>query len=113
MGWRGWTARLLALVVLLASLLVPPPPAEAATLGAAPALAGTPAAADGLGNAGEPSRPDGFFHAGAHCACQAAHRPELVGQTAPRDFGVVIQPIPASRALASREAEPPARPPRA
>ena len=108
-GWRGWMARLLSAVVLLASLLVPPP-AEGTT--APPPAAAASAVSDQDGGAGIPSRPDGIVHAGAHCACHVADRPDPPRYTAPTASGAVAHPIRTARALASREAEPPAPPPR-
>ena len=108
-GWRAWVARLLSAVVLLASLLVPPP-AESATAATLPL---TVAASDRDGGAGTPSRPDGIVHAGTHCACHAADRLTPPEPAAPASSSAVAHPIRTARALASFEAEPPARPPRA
>lgn len=107
-GWRAWVARLLTAAVLLASLLVPPPAESAAAT-----LPLTVAALDRDAGAGTPSRPDGIVHAGAHCACHVADRLTPPQPAAPASFSAVAHPIRTARALASFEAEPPARPPRA
>lgn len=109
---RAVIARLLAVAFLLASLLVPPF-AEAAPSGAAPVTVAASAAADQGGGPGTPSRPHGIVHAGSHCACQVADRLSPPEQTAPAILSAVVHPTRTARALASLEAEPPARPPQA
>lgn len=111
-GWRAWMARLLSAAVLLMSLSVPPP-AESAAATQPLLTAAASVAWDGEGGAGTPPRPDGIVHAGAHCTCHAADRLDPPRHTAPAAFSAVAHPIQAARALASVEAEPPARPPRA
>jgi len=119
MAGRGLTrgqaviARLLGIAFLLASLLVPPF-AEAASPGVSPAAVAVSVAAgqDG-GTPASPSRPHGVIHAGSHCACQVADRLAPPEQTAPAILSAVVYPTRMARALASLEAEPPARPPQA
>lgn len=108
-GWRAWVARLLSVAVLLAALLVPPI-AEADTT-VAPFLVAAISQPDSTSDT--PSRPHKMAHAGTHCACQLAIRmtsPEPVG---PTTLNLLIHSAQTVRALASLEAEPPARPPRA
>ena len=114
-GWRAWTARILSVAVLLASLLVHPSSEAAAGDGVGPTAvaAATTGADGGDGGAGTPPRPDGTVHAGVHCACHMTDRlepPEHAAASAV--LGAVVHPNRAARALASRGAEPPARPPR-
>lgn len=112
-GWRAGIARQLAVAFLLASLLVPPL-AEAAPSGAAPMTVAASAAVDQDGGTpASPSRPHGIVHAGSHCACQMADRLAPPEQTAPAILSAVVHPTRTARALASLEAEPPARPPQA
>jgi hypothetical protein len=110
-GWRAWMARLLSTAVLLASLLVPPP-AESAAATPSPTVAAA-AASDRDGGAGRPSCPDGIVHAGSHCTCHVADRLNPPQPAAPASFSALAHPVRRARALASFEAEPPARPPRA
>jgi hypothetical protein len=111
-GWRAWTARLLSVAVLFASLLVPPFVDGGAGRGAAPVAVTMAAAADQNSGALAPSRLDGVLHAGAHCHCQIADRLQPSEYALPAAFGAMVHPIRTAQALASREAEPPARPPR-
>ncbi|GAA0593206.1 hypothetical protein GCM10009416_34500 [Craurococcus roseus] len=113
-GWRAWTARILSVAVLLASILVHPCSEAAAGDGLWPtAVAVAAAGADGGGGgAGTPLRPDATVHAGAHCVCHMADRLDPPEHAAPAVFAAVVHPDRTARALASRGAEPPARPPR-
>ncbi|MBX6741099.1 MAG: hypothetical protein IRY87_03510 [Acetobacteraceae bacterium] len=113
MGWRAGIARLLAVAFLLASLLVPPF-VESASASALPITVTAAAAVGQDGSSpGTPSRPDGIVHLGAHCACQLADRLTPPEPVAPATFGAVVHPTLTAHALASLEAEPPARPPQA
>ncbi|RAI57998.1 hypothetical protein DOO78_16065 [Roseicella frigidaeris] len=110
---RSWAVltRLLAAGFLLACLLVPPH-AEAGPAG--PAGGALPSLAIGQdGGAGQPGRPDGLVHVGAHCACQFALRLAAPGPDLPRALGLPTQPLRTDPARASFDAGPPARPPRA
>lgn len=113
-GRRAWTARILSVAVLLASLLVHPSSEAAAGDGPGPAaVTAATAGADGDDGAGTPPRPDGTVHVGTHCACHMAGRSDPPDHAAPAVLGAVVHPDRTARALASRGAEPPARPPRA
>lgn len=111
-GGRAVVARLLAVAFLLASLLVPPF-AQAASGSAASVTLAVSAAMDPDGDPGAPSRPHGIAHAGSHCACQVADRLTPPQPVAPIAFITVGRPAFTAHAVASFEAEPPARPPRA
>ena len=108
-GWRAWMARFLSVAALLAALLVPP----SADAGAAGVVAAAIAASE-QDDAGDPaSRSDSFGHAGAHCVCQTAIRSARPECVALPTSSAVVHPAQANNPLASRAADPPARPPQA
>ena len=109
-GWRALVARLLAVAVLLTALLVPPFAEPAGACAALSASVATPLSA---ANGDAPDHRGGMAHAGVHCACHPADRVAPQDQPGPTASGHAEHPIRAARAYASRDADPPSRPPQA